>query len=32
MNPAVFRDMLKERKVVIAKVLAAMGQPLDTTI
>jgi hypothetical protein len=27
-----FRDMLKERKVVIAKVLAAMGQPLDTTI
>jgi hypothetical protein len=27
-----FRDMLKQRKVVIAKVLAALGQPLDTSI
>ncbi|MGH7544161.1 MAG: hypothetical protein ACREK7_09500 [Gemmatimonadota bacterium] len=27
-----FRDMLKERKAVIGKVLAAMGQPLDTSI
>ncbi|HKY60066.1 MAG TPA: hypothetical protein VJP59_03555 [Gemmatimonadota bacterium] len=27
-----FRDMLKERKVVIGKVLAAIGQPLDTSI
>ena len=26
-----FRDMLKERKVVISKVLAAMGQALDSS-
>lgn len=25
-----FRDMLKDRKVVISKVLAAIGQPLST--
>lgn len=27
-----FRDMLKERKGVIAKVLAAMAQPIDTSV
>ena len=27
-----FRDMLKERKAVIRKVLMALGQPLDTSI
>ena len=27
-----FRDMLKERKAVIGKVLTALGQPVDTSI
>lgn len=27
-----FRDMLKERKLVIGKVLAALGQPVDRSI
>ena len=27
-----FRDMLKERKVVIGKVLTALGRPVDTSI